>query len=94
MRSAMNQSTVDWNSSITMICNQWVVPSSARNRTRHSRSVKRLRKALSIISVGIGSNVLKSIRSIQAAASRSRSRMQLTITSCTVTGLPKYDLWN
>lgn len=94
MRSAMNQSTVAWNSSITMTCSQWRVPSASRKRTRHSRSVKRLRKALSISSVGSGSNVLKSIRSIRAAAPRSRRGPQPTITSCTVTALPKYNLWN
>ena len=90
----MNQSTVDWNSSITTMCSQWSVPSASRKPTRHSRSAKRLRKALSISSVGIASNVLKSIRSIQAAASGSRERMKPTITSCTAIFLPKYDFWN
>ena len=75
MRRAMNQSTDDWNSIITMMHSHLGPSRASRKRTRQSLSLKRLRYALSIVSVGIGSSVLKSIRSIQASALGTKRRM-------------------
>ena len=89
----MNQSTVDWNSSITITCSHpasW--PSASRKRTCQSMSLKRLRNASSMDSVGMGFNVSKSIRSIHSSASSRTRRTKSTMASRTAATLPKYAL--
>ena len=56
-------------------------------------SLKRLRNASSTVSVGMGSNVSKSIRSNHSSASF-RMRLTKTMTSRTAATLAKYLLWS